>query len=104
MPARFDMPIEALSSYRGSNPRPEHFDKFWQTALEELSAIPEQVEMVAADFECPTAHCFDLYFDGMGGDRIHAKLVLPKQHAGAIPAVLKFHGYSGNALASALVV
>ena len=43
------------------------------------------------------AECFDLYFTGVGGARIHAKYLRPasgsdEPHA----AVLMFHGYSGN--------
>ena len=32
----------------------------------------------------------------MGGARVHAKLVKPTNYEGKRPAVLEFHGYSGN--------
>jgi cephalosporin-C deacetylase len=38
-----------------------------------------------------------MYFTGVGGARIHAKLVHPAKMTGRRPAVLLFHGYTGNA-------
>ncbi len=40
--------------------------------------------------------CFDLYFTGVGGARVYAKYLRPKKAAGKHPAVVIFHGYSGN--------
>ena len=37
-----------------------------------------------------------MYFTGIGGARIHAKLVRPKNIKSPQPAVLQFHGYSGD--------
>jgi cephalosporin-C deacetylase len=47
----------------------------------------------------PFAECFDLFFTGVGGSRVHAKYLRPKKGAAAAephPAVLQFHGYSGD--------
>jgi cephalosporin-C deacetylase len=96
MPLSFDLPLEALKSYEGRNPRPEDFDDFWNDGLEEMRAIDPEVELLPADFQCPYAHCFHMYFTGVGGARVHAKLVRPKEQDGPQPAVLQFHGYSGN--------
>jgi cephalosporin-C deacetylase len=91
----FEMPLEELRSYRGINPKPEDFDAYWERALAELGAIEEQVELVPAAFECAAARCFDLYFTGVGGARIHAKYLQPKA-AKPHAALLLFHGYTGN--------
>lgn len=90
-----DMPLEQLKQYKGSSPRPADFDAYWQRALEELDALDPQVELVPAAFQAPGALCFDLFFTGVGGSRIHAKYVRPARD-GVYPAALLFHGYSGN--------
>lgn len=92
-----DMPIKELVNYMGINPRPEDFDSFWDNALEEMHRTPHNVELAPAAFQADFAECFDLYFDGTGGSRIHAKYVRPSRREGKCPAVLQFHGYSCNA-------
>ena len=92
-----DMSIEQLKQYQGSSPCPADFDAFWETALSEMKGTQRNVELVPASFVCPNAECFDLYFTGTKGARIHAKYVRPKQLSSAVPAVLQFHGYTGRA-------
>jgi cephalosporin-C deacetylase len=96
MPLMFDMPLEELYDYQGRNPRPDDFDAFWDHGLTEMRAVDPQVELVLASFQVPFAECFHLYFTGVGGARVHAKLLRPKDAAEPHPAVLMFHGYSGN--------
>ena len=88
--------LEQLYEYRGTNPRPADFDVFWQQALEELAAVEPQVELVPAEFQSGAALCHDLYFNGTGGARIHAKLLRPRRSNESGPAVLRFHGYWGS--------
>ena len=97
MPLLFDMPMEQLREYQGVNPRPGDFDAFWDRGLAEVRALDPQVELVPADFQAPFADCYHMYFTGTGGARVHAKLLRPKPSDGPHPAVLMFHGYSGNA-------
>lgn len=98
MPLTFDMPLEELKSYQGINPKPADFDEFWDDALAEMNAIDPQIEIIPdADFQLPTVTCSHLWFTGVGGARIHAKLFQPKNAAESHPAVLRFHGYSGDA-------
>lgn len=92
----FDMPLEQLKKYQGINPRPHDFDEYWDKALEEMKSIDPQVELIPAKFQAPFAECFDLYFTGVGGARIHAKYLRPKNSDKPHPAVLMFHGYSGS--------
>jgi cephalosporin-C deacetylase len=92
-----DLPIPELFNYGGRNPRPVDHDAYWSRALGELDAWDLRPELVPADFHCPFAEGFDLWFTGVGGGRIHAKYLRPKNITGKIPALLKFHGYSGNA-------
>jgi cephalosporin-C deacetylase len=94
MPLTFDFPLEQCKTYQGINPRPADFDAFWEKALEEMRATPPEVEMVRADFRARGAECFDLFFTGVGGARVHAKFLRPAKSSGPHPAILMFHGYS----------
>lgn len=96
MPLTFDFPLEQLKTYQGINPRPSDFDEFWDKSLAEMHAIAAEVELVPAKFQVPGAECFHLYFTGVGGARVHAKLLRPKPTSTPQPAVLMFHGYTGN--------
>lgn len=97
MPLTFDMPFERLLEYQGTNPRPADFDAYWDAALREMRAVDPKPELVPATFQVAFAECFDLFFTGTGGARLHAKLVQPRHDQGSHPAVLMFHGYSGHA-------
>lgn len=96
MPLTFDMPFEKLKDYPGINPRPVDFDEYWDNALMEMRALDPQIEIIPdPDFQTPFATCSHLWFTGVGGARIHAKLVQPKNATKTHSAVLHFHGYSG---------
>jgi cephalosporin-C deacetylase len=96
MPLLFDFPLEKLSTYMGINPRPDDFDAYWDKGLQEMQAVDPAVELVPADFQTSFADCYDLYFTGVSGARVHAKFLRPKAVRQAVPAVLMFHGYSGD--------
>jgi cephalosporin-C deacetylase len=96
MPLQFDMPFDELPAYQGTNPRPDDFDAYWDRALAELAATDSAVELVPAEFQTPFAECFHLYFTGVGGARIHAKFLRPRQVTAPHPALLMFHGYAGS--------
>jgi cephalosporin-C deacetylase len=91
-----DMPLEQLRAYQGRNPRPADMDAYWDRALAEMRALDPQVELVPHALDAPFAECFHLYFTGVGGARVHAKYLRPKHATEPHPAVLQFHGYSGN--------
>lgn len=96
MPLMFDMPLEQLHEYQGINPKPDDFDTFWDAGLAEMAALEPSVELVEAEFQTDYARCSHLYFTGVGGARVHAKLLQPKATSEPHPAVLMFHGYSGD--------
>jgi cephalosporin-C deacetylase len=89
-----DMPLNELYAYTGRNPKPADHDDYWRRSLEELAGIEAKLELIPAAFSAPSADCFDLWFTGVRGSRIHAKFLRPKQAAGRIPAVVQFHGYT----------
>jgi cephalosporin-C deacetylase len=90
------MPLSQLKTYAGRSPKPKDFDKFWDNQLAGMWALDPRVELKPAEFQTSFADCFDLYFDGVADSRIHAKFLRPRKSAGKGPAVLLFHGYSGN--------
>ncbi|OAM91053.1 acetylxylan esterase [Termitidicoccus mucosus] len=95
----FDKPLPELYLYQGRNPRPDDFDLYWEQALDELAATaPDPVLEPARDSPSRHAECFDLWFTGVGGARVYAKYLRPKNlRAGVrLPAVLRFHGYAMN--------
>jgi cephalosporin-C deacetylase len=96
MPLLFDMSLAQLRTYEGRNPKPDDFDAFWDAGLAEIRAADAGLELVPAAFQTPFADCFHMYFNGVNGARVHAKLVRPKRSAGPHPAVLMFHGYTGS--------
>lgn len=91
-----DMPLEELRRYEGRNPCPADMDAFWAAGIAEMQAVDPQVELVPSEFSTSFAECFDLWFTGVRGARIHAKFLRPKKRTGKAPAILQFHGYTGN--------
>lgn len=92
-----DMPLEKLREYQGRNPKPSDFDAYWENALAEMKSVDARVELRPAEFVTSAGKCFDLYFTGVRGARVHAKLVKPHSPVGKCPAIVQFHGYTGNA-------
>lgn len=92
-----DMPIQELHNYQGCNPKPVDFDAYWDKAIAEMKAVDPQISITPAKFKSPVADCFDMYFTGVGGARIYAKLVKPKNITCKVPAGVVFHGLSYNA-------
>jgi len=93
-----DMPLAKLKEYKGLNPRPADFDAFWDRSLAEMRALDPKVELRPHQLPAGFAECFDLFFTGVGGARVHAQFLRPKgAKKGSCPALLMFHGYSGNA-------
>ena len=93
---QLDMPLSELQHYTGTNPKPTDFDDYWVDALAELDSVDANIELVPADFQTNFATCSHLYFTGVRGARIHAKLLQPKQSDAPHSALLMFHGYTGS--------
>lgn len=91
-----DLPLEELYKYRGRNPRPEDFDEYWDSALEEMHSLDPQIELLPRDTRSPGVETFDLFFTGVGGARVHAKYLRPKWNKAPHPGLTVFHGYSGR--------
>jgi cephalosporin-C deacetylase len=96
MPLTFDIPTEHLKTYGGKNPCPPDFDSFWDKSLVEMRSIDPKVELIAAEFQAPNVECRHLFFTSVGDVRVHAKLLRPTNTQSSHPAILLFHGYTGD--------
>ncbi|MGI9255735.1 MAG: acetylxylan esterase [Salinispira sp.] len=93
MPLTFDFSLEELHTYTGTNPVPDDFNAFWDNALQELTACDPQITFKDAAFTSTIARCRHLSFSGVGGARIHTKLIQPHKSTHG-SALLCFHGYT----------
>ena len=91
-----DMSVERLKEYQGRNPRPADFDEFWDASLAEMRAIDPAEDFKPYDYPSVIADCFELTFTSTKGARIYAKFAKPKKLTGKAPAILIFHGLSGD--------
>ena len=87
--------IDELLKYNGSTPLPSDFDLYWDEAVAEMKAVEPNIELIKV-LDLPTVECFDMYFTGVGGARIHAKFAKPKNIAKPTGAIVYFHGYHAN--------
>ncbi len=90
------MSLESLKKYMGTNPKPEDFDEFWDKSLAEMRSVSHEAMFAPYEFPSAVAEFFELTFTSTKGARIYAKFARPKHFEGKIPAVLRFHGLSGN--------
>ena len=94
---QLDMPIKELREYMGSGICPEDIDEYWDDAIAEMKATDPEIELKPAEFQWPGIKCYDMYFTGVRGARIYAKLLKPENPPeGKNPGVIRFHGYYGN--------
>lgn len=57
MPLLFDMPLDKLHSYQGTNPKPADFDAYWHLDGRDARS-GSQSELVPAHFKTSFADCF----------------------------------------------
>ncbi|NLZ88100.1 MAG: acetylxylan esterase [Clostridiales bacterium] len=91
----FEMPLSELLTYQGVNPRPHDFDAYWDDMVARMHALGTAHQLERAAFQAPGVVCYDLWFEGIFGARVYAKLLAPEKD-GKHPALLCFHGYSGD--------
>ena len=87
--------IESFSDYHGRMACPDDFDAFWAARMTEADAVELSYEFVADEARTSaTCACSDLWYTGVAGARLHARVLLPAGE-GPHPVVLQFHGYPG---------
>ncbi len=100
--AFFDLPLEQLWDYKPQRTEPDDFDAFWQDTLAQTRRYP-----LDARFESSAQHAYlrsvevyDSSFNGYGGQKINAWLLLPAQTAREpgqkLPCVVEYIGYGGG--------
>ena len=89
----FEMPLEKLKTYQGCSPRPDDFDQFWADSMADMEQTGLDYTLTPADFTAPGVECFDLWFTGVKGAKIHCKFLKPVNVEGRIPGIAVFHGY-----------
>ena len=83
-----------FADYHGFMACPEDFDAFWAARVAEADAVELSWELVADEARtCDSCRCFDLWFAGMAGARMHARVLMPAAEKPGV--VLQFHGYPG---------
>jgi len=90
------MPLNELKAYKGINPCPSDIDAYWDTAIAEMKSVDPKIELIPSPSNSQSIEYFDLYFTGIDGARVHAKYMRPKGDTGPHPAVVIFHGYTGD--------
>jgi cephalosporin-C deacetylase len=88
-----DMPLEQLLEYQGINPKPADFEAYWERALAQLAATPDEYTLTPHPLSSDFAEAFELRFKGVGGSEVFVKYIRPKGKTGC-PCILQFHGYS----------
>ena len=91
-----DMPLKELYEYQGLNERPGDIDAYWDRGIYEMERLGTGCELIPADFQVPGVECFEMYFTGIGGSRIHCRYARPARREGKLPAMCLFHGYTGD--------
>ncbi len=93
---QLDFSLDILKEYRGISPVPSDIDDYWDEALKLLDNFFWDVELKEAEFQTDFAKCYDLTFTGMDGVRIYAKYLKPVKIYKPKPAIVQFHGYTGD--------
>ena len=91
-----DMPVDEMEHYTGINEKPYDFDEYWKNGIREMENLGTEYELIPSSFQVAEAQCYDLYFIGIGGARIHAHYIRPSAINERIPAVCMFHAYATN--------
>jgi cephalosporin-C deacetylase len=96
MTTHFDLPLDELRDYRPELPEPADLRDFWQTTLDD--AQNHDLDVTWTPYESPlrTVDVFDVRFNGFGGQRVAAWLLLPRQRSTPLPCVVHYVGYGGG--------
>lgn len=94
--AFFDLPLDALKTYRPPRDEPADFDAFWAATLAETRAYPLDPHFEQVDYGLRRLETFDVTFAGYAGQPIKGWLQLPRERSGPLPCVVEYIGYGGG--------
>jgi cephalosporin-C deacetylase len=91
-----DLPLEELRRYRPEVAEPADFDAFWAGQRASAGRHDLDVEVRSVDAGLTTVEVADVRFAGHGGDPVRAWLLLPRDRALPLPAVVEYASYGGG--------
>ncbi|WP_197359385.1 acetylxylan esterase, partial [Streptomyces clavuligerus] len=92
----YDLPLDALRSYRSASAEPDDFDGFWADTLARARSHDLGARFEPVDAGLTTVEVYDVTYAGFGGHPIRAWLVLPAGESGPLPVVVESIGYGGG--------
>jgi cephalosporin-C deacetylase len=92
----YDFNLTELRQYRSTVVTPDDFDAFWSKTLSETRATPIAATFAPMDAGLSLVEVFDVSYNGYGGHKVKAWLILPRQRSAPLPLVVKFIGYGGG--------
>ena len=98
MPLSFDLSVEDLEKYEGTNPCPTDFNEYWEAGLAEINAVDPAIKTEKADVNLKGMDASHLYFTSVKGSRLHAMYISPADKSKKYPVMLRFHGYMSGML------
>jgi cephalosporin-C deacetylase len=94
--ALFDLSFEELQDYLPQRREPADFDTFWQETLAAVRQHPLDAHFVPVDYHLRNVECFDVTFNGYGGQPVKGWLLLPAHRNTPLPCVVEYIGYGGG--------
>ena len=92
----FDMSLEQLRQYKPDRAEPSDFDKFWKSTLDEARQHPLDAKFEPVDFGLKMLECYDVTFNGYGGQPIKGWFLFPAGSKQPLPCIVEFIGYGGG--------
>jgi len=92
----FDLPLDALRSYRPEVAEVDDFDQFWIDTIAEARSHDLALTATLVDNKLALLDTYDVTFAGFGGTPVKAWLHVPAGSSGPLPTVVQYHGYSGG--------
>ncbi len=95
----FDLPLDQLQAYCPPRSEPPDFDSFWEQTLAEARGYPLNARFEPVHNGLQLVECFDVTFNGYGGQPIKGWLLLPRQRSESLPCIVEYVPYgSGRGL------
>ncbi|TBL81787.1 acetylxylan esterase [Paenibacillus thalictri] len=91
-----DWPLPKLREYRPDSTAEADFDVFWQKQKELSAQTPLNPQLKELDYPVKVATVYEVTYDGADGTPVHGWYVVPKHAAAPMPAMVRYHGYSGS--------
>ena len=93
---QWDLSQAELESHRCTVPEPDGLDAFWTDTLAASRAAAKEPQFVDLGAVYGPTRVDDVTFSGGDGHPIRGWFARPREHAGALPCVVRFIGYGGG--------